>query len=553
MRVMQGKGVSGGIAFGTVKFYDRDELGTDRQRIDNPDDEIRRFKTAKQTAISQLDLLYERALREVGESNAQIFDVHRMLIEDPDLNESVEAVIRSQYVNAEYAVALTSDNLSDMFAAMEDEYMRERSADVRDVANRIMRCLMNRPEEEQRQCGGCIICADDLSPSETVQIDREHVLAFCTAHGSAQSHTAILARTMNIPAVTGLGAEFFDLRDGDEMIVDGSSGILYINPDVKTKKEMLRRRADALRYRERLQGLRGRDNVTLDGHRVSVYANVTDMGDIGAALANDCGGIGLFRSEFLYMESSDYPTEEFQYRTYRRILERMPNKKVIIRTLDIGADKEVEYFNLPKEENPALGYRAIRICLNRPDIFKTQLRALMRASVYGKLGIMFPMIISLDEILETKALLAKVKAELSAENIPYDPDVEIGIMIETPAAVMISDILAKEVDFLSIGANDLTTYTLAVDRLNADVSEMFDTHHKALLRMIKLVTDNAHRNDAWVGICGGLGADTELTEIFLAMGIDGFSVTPQKILPLRDKILSIDLSDGEKVLAKALS
>ncbi len=553
MRVMQGKGVSGGIAFGTVKFYNRDELFTDPERIEDPDSELIRYDIAKQRAIAQLDRLYEHALREVGENDAQIFDVHRMLIEDPDFNESVEMMIRSQYVNAEYAVALTSDNFSEMFAAMEDEYMRERSADVRDIANRIIRCLMNKPEDEQSQCGGCIICADDLSPSETVQIDRENVLAFCTAHGSQSSHTAILARTMCIPAVTGLGEEFFDLRDGDEIIVDGSTGILYINPDVKTKKEMLQKRADILRSRERLQGLRGRENITLDGYRVSVYANVTDLGDIGAALANDCGGIGLFRSEFLYTESSDYPTEEFQYRTYRRILERMTNKRVIIRTLDIGADKEIDYFNLSKEDNPALGYRAIRICLNRPDIFKTQLRALMRASAYGKLGIMFPMIISLDEILETKAILAKVKAELSAEKIPYSDDVEIGIMIDTPAAVMISDILAKEVDFLSIGANDLTTYTLAVDRLNADVSDMFDTHHKALLRMIKLVTDNAHRNGAWVGICGGLGADTELTEIFLAMGIDKFSVTPQRILPLREKILSIDLSDGERVLAKALS
>lgn len=552
MKVIQGKGVSGGIALGRIRLYRRDELSVMQENIDDPEEELRRFETAKQTAISQLDALYEHALKEVGEENARIFDVHRMLIEDPDYNESVEETIRSKCVNAEYAVALAADSFSEMFAAMEDEYMRERSADVLDISDRIMKCLLNKSHELKHGGEGCIICADDLSPSETVQLDRESILAVCTAHGSGNSHTAILARTMGLPAVTNLGEAFYDLKDDAEIIVDGGSGTLYIEPDIRTKKRMLKKRADMLRYNERLKWLRGKDNVTRDGHRVNVYANVNSVEDIGAALENDCGGIGLFRSEFLYLGSTSYPTEEYQYRTYRRILERMHGKRVIIRTLDIGADKQIGYFNLAKEENPALGYRAIRICLSRPDIFKTQLRALLRASVHGKLGIMFPMIISLEEIREIKALLAQAKSELAAEKKPYSEDVEIGVMIETPAAVMISDLLAREVDFFSIGSNDLAQYTLAVDRLSSDLEGIFDTRHKALLRMIKMAADNAHSSGAWIGICGELGGDTELTEVLLAMGIDGFSVSPSRILPLREKIQSLDLTRGEELLSRVL-
>lgn len=558
MRILQGKGVSGGIALGRICVYRRDELSIVQERIEDPDEEMRRFALAKQTALSQLDILYERTLSEIGEENAQIFDVHRMLIEDPDYNEAVEAMIRNRYVNAEYAVSVTADEFSEMFAAMEDEYMRERSADVRDVSDRLMKCLLHSSLDRPELSGpddfdGYIICADDLAPSETVQLDRHCVIAICTAYGSANSHTAILARTMGIPVVTGLGEELFDLRDGAEMIVDGMAGTLYSEPDIFTKKEMLKKRADMLRYREKLQGLRGKDNVTLDGRKVNVYANVNGVEDITSALVNDCGGIGLFRSEYLYLGSNSYPTEEYQYRTYRRILEQMPDKRVIIRTLDIGADKQIGYFNLAHQENPALGYRAIRICLSRPDIFKTQLRALMRASVYGKLGIMFPMIISLEEILEIKALLAQVREELSAEKLPYSDSVEIGIMIETPAAVMISDLLAREVDFFSIGSGDLAQYTLAVDRSSAELEGMFDTRHKALMRMIRMAADNAHSNGAWIGICGELGADTELTEVLLAMGIDGFSVTPSQILPLREKINSLDLTRGDELLSKVLS
>lgn len=554
MKIIQGKGVSGGIAFGRIRLYRRADISVNQLRIDDPDEELRRFDAAKQQALQQLDRLYERALTEVGEENAQIFDVHRMLLDDPDYNDSVEGTIRSLFVNAEYAVSVASDDFSEMFAAMEDEYMRERSADVRDVSRRIMRCLLDLSEDaDDDSCGGSVICADDLSPSETVQLGRETVLAFCTAQGSANSHTAILARTMNIPAVTGIGEEFFYLKGGEEVIVDGASGTLYIDPDLRTKKEMLRKRAAEMKRRESLMTLRGMDNVTKDGRRVNVLANVAGLQDVSAAIDNDCGGIGLFRSEFMYLESSDYPTEEYQFRIYKRVLESMKGKRVIIRTLDIAADKQTELFGSDRIDNPALGFRAIRVCLNRPDIFRTQLRALMRASVYGNLGIMFPMIISVEEIRETKALLAQVREELKAEGIPYRDDVEIGIMIETPAAVMISDLLAKEVDFFSIGSNDLTQYTLAADRLNPEFDSHSYVHHKALLRMIKMTADNAHKEGAWVGICGELGGDTTLTGLFIAMGVDEFSVSPSQILPLRERILGLDMSGGEKVLATTLN
>ncbi len=551
MRIIQGKGVSDGIAVGRIRFYKRDELSILCERIDDPDEELRRFETAKLTAVSQLDALYNKALTEVGEENAMIFDVHRMLIDDPDYNDSVEGIIRSRCVNAEYAVALTSDDFSEMFATMDDEYMRERSADIRDISNRIMKCLMNMTDTRRDCSEGDIICADDLSPSETIQLDKENILAFCTAQGSYNSHSAILARTMNIPAVTGLGADLLDLPEGTELIIDGESGAVYINPDIITKKEMLKKRANELRRREALQSsLSGRENITLDGRRVSVFANASGVNDITAAKENGCEGIGLLRSEFLYYASSDYPSEEYQYHTYRRVLERMNGKLVVIRTLDIAADKGPEYISLEEEDNPALGRRAIRFCLSRPDIFKTQLRALMRASAYGKLGIVFPMIISLDEIREIKAMLAKVKQELSEEKLPYSSDVEIGIMIETPAAVMISDLLAREVDFFEIGSNDLAQYTLAIDRQNPELDRHI--HHQAVLRMIKLAADNAHKNGAWIGICGELGADTQLTEMFLAMGVDMISVAPSKILPLREKILATDMSTNCNILSEMM-
>ncbi len=525
MRIIQGKSASEGIAFGTVWLYRRDELSDELRHIDDPDSEINRFSDAKKLATEQLDSLYVKALLEVGEDDAQIFDAHKMLMEDPDLNETVENIITEQLVNAEYAVSIAAEQFADMFAEMEDEYMRERSADVRDVADRLLRCLMSCPDTEREQCDGCVVCADDLSPSETMQIDRKLVLAFCTANGSAHSHAAILARNMGIPAVTGLGTELFDIKDGDEIIVDGGDGVLYINPDIATKKDMLKKRAAVISSRERLLQLRGRENITLDGRRVSVFANVANIEDMQAALANDCGGIGLFRSEFLYSGHTTMPTEEYQFRTYRAILERMGGKKIAIRTRDIGLEKL-------QREKMEKGF-----C--RHESFKIQIRALMRASVYGRLGILFPMVISHNDIIEAKAVLAQVKSELDAEGVPYDRNTEIGIFIETPAAVMISDLLAKEVDFLTIGSNDLAVHTLAVDNM----TEMFYTHHTALLRMIKMVAENAHKHGASVGICGGLGAETSLAEVFLAMGIDEFSVTPQKILPLREKIRSITLEN----------
>lgn len=550
MKELHGKGVSSGIAIGKINFYKRDNICVKRSHIDDTVAEMERFKTAKTVTLAQLKDLYEKALREVGEANAQIFDIHQMMLDDPDYIESIENFIQSQNLNAEYAVALTADNFAEMFSSMDDDYMKGRAADVKDVSDRLVRNLMNEESNNTQSQDKSIICADDLAPSETVQLDKSKVLAFCTINGSSNSHTAILARTMNIPAIIGLGESLSDEFDGMEAIIDGSSGIVCIDPDEETKSLLIKKRDEEEYKKELLQNLKGKENITPDGQKINVYANIGGINDMGAVLINDAGGIGLFRSEFLYLESNDYPDEETQFICYKRVLERMAGKRVIIRTLDIGADKQIEYFGLDKEENPALGLRAIRICLTRPEIFKTQLRALYRASYYGNLGIMFPMIISLEEIKEIKLIIEQVKNELTEEGIPFSTEVEIGIMIETPAAVMISDLLAKEVDFFSIGTNDLTQYSLAIDRQNQKLDRFCNTHHLGLLRMIKFATDNAHKNGAWIGICGELGADLDLTETFLAIGIDELSVSPGLILPLRDKIRRTSNKNKNQILSE---
>ena len=544
MEVFNGKGVCDGIAIGRISFLKQHRAVVQRTRVEDPAAEQARFEQARDKAAQELSQLYRKALREVGETNAGIFDIHRMMLEDEDYNESVENLIHTQRVNAEYAVAVTSDNFADMFSSMDSEYMRARAQDVRDVSNRLIRLLSGGagdgvPEAAaEAESEGRILCADDLTPSETVQLDKTHVLAFVTRHGSANSHTAILARTMGIPAVVGV-KDLTDAWDGQMAAVDGFQGIVYMEPDRETTTALLVRQEEAEKYRARLRALKGKENRTRDGRTVQLYANIGAPEDIGAALFNDAGGIGLFRSEFLYLRSDDYPSELTQYAAYRKILESMAGKKVIIRTLDIGADKQIGYFGLGKEENPALGYRAIRICLTRPDIFKTQLRALYRASVCGNLAIMFPMITSLKEVLQIREIIAQVKAELTAEGFRYADHVEIGIMIETPAAALISDRLAPEVDFFSVGTNDLIQYTLACDRQNPLLEPFCDTHHEAILRLIGMATEAAHRHGKWIGICGELGSDTSLTEQWLRMGIDELSVSPSQILRVREKIRSI--------------
>lgn len=542
MTVIDGKGVYGGIAVGRLSFIKHRDAEVSRRRIEDTASELARFERAKAESLRQLDALYDKAVREVGEANAQIFDIHRMMIEDMDYNESVENIIDSQQVNAEYAVAVTADNFAEMFAAMDDEYMNARSADVRDISNRIIGCLTGEiTADGEISDGKRIVCADDLAPSETVQLDKNRVLAFATSFGSANSHTAILARTMNIPAVIGLGEDFTEKYDGRNAAVDGFTGKIYIDPDEEALKELYARRDEEQRRKALLQELKGKDNVTLDGTRINIYANIGGTKDIGAALMNDAGGIGLFRSEFLYLEREDFPDEQVQFAAYKKVLESMAGKRVIIRTMDIGADKQIGYFNLEKEENPALGCRAVRISLDRPEIFRTQLRALFRASVYGRLAIMFPMITSLWEVREIKRIIEEVKAELTAEGLEYSDSVETGIMVETPAAAVISDILAPEVDFFSVGTNDLIQYTLAADRQNPRLERFCDPHHEAVLRLIELAAKNAHAHGKWIGICGELGADTELTERWLRMGIDEISVSPPFVLPLRDKVRNIDL------------
>ena len=536
MITIQGKSVFGGVSIGKLMFYKRNEKVIKREHISDADAEWKRFEAAKGQAVDQLKELYEKALEDVGEANAMIFEIHQMMLEDLDYLESIENIIRSQEVNAEYAVATTADNFAQMFASMDDAYMQGRAADVKDVSERVLDILCGVSAGVKEMTEPCIIAADDLAPSETVQLDKSKVLGFATMYGSANSHTAILARTMNIPAVIGLGETLSSQYDGKMAVIDGFTGILYVDPDGETLARMQEKRAKDLEQKELLNQLKGKENVTRSGQKINVYANIGNVSDLGAVLKNDAGGIGLFRSEFLYLENSTFPTEEQQFAVYKQVAESMAGKKVIIRTLDIGADKQVDYFNLDKEENPALGYRAIRICLTRPEIFKTQLRALYRAAVYGNLSIMFPMIISVSEVKKIKEIIAQVQAELKAEGIPYKEDVELGVMIETPAAVMISRELAKEVDFFSVGTNDLTQYTLAIDRQNQKLDTFYDPHHPAVLAMIKMAADNAHAEGKWIGICGELGADLELTEEFLKMGLDELSVSPALVLPLRKRI-----------------
>ena len=536
MITIQGKSVFGGVSIGKLMFYKRNEKVIKREHISDADAEWKRFEAAKGQAVDQLKELYEKALEDVGEANAMIFEIHQMMLEDLDYLESIENIIRSQEVNAEYAVATTADNFAQMFASMDDAYMQGRAADVKDVSERVLDILCGVSAGVKEMTEPCIIAADDLAPSETVQLDKSKVLGFATMYGSSNSHTAILARTMNIPAVIGLGENLSAQYDGKMAVIDGFTGVLYVDPDEETLVRMQEKRAKDLEQKELLNQLKGKENVTKSGQKINVYANIGNVSDLGAVLKNDAGGIGLFRSEFLYLENSTFPTEEQQFAVYKQVAESMAGKKVIIRTLDIGADKQVDYFNLDKEENPALGYRAIRICLTRPEIFKTQLRALYRAAVYGNLSIMFPMIISVSEVKKIKEIIAEVKAELKAEGIPYKEDVELGIMIETPAAVLMSRELAKEVDFFSVGTNDLTQYTLAIDRQNQKLDAFYDPHHPAVLAMIKMAADNAHAEGKWIGICGELGADLELTEEFLKMGLDELSVSPALVLPLRKRI-----------------
>ena len=536
MITIKGKSVFGGVSIGKIMFYKRNEKVIKRTHVDDVDAEWKRFCDAKDTAVSQLKELYDKAIEDVGEANAMIFEIHQMMLEDLDYLESIENIIRTQEVNAEFAVATTADNFAQMFAAMDDAYMQGRAADVRDVSERLLQALSSQNETVMVMDEPVIIAADDLVPSETVQLDKEKVLSFVTMYGSANSHTAILARTMNIPAVIGLGEALKEEYDGKVAIVDGVDGKVYIDPDEETMASMQKKQKKDQEQKELLNQLKGKENVTKSGQKVNVYANIGNLADVGAVLKNDAGGIGLFRSEFLYLESDTYPTEEQQFAVYKKVAETMAEKKVIIRTLDIGADKQVDYFKLDKEDNPALGYRAIRICLTRPEIFKTQLRALYRASAYGQISIMFPMIISVAEVKKIKEIVEEVKEELRTEGAAFREDVELGIMIETPAAVMVSRELAKEVDFFSVGTNDLTQYTLAIDRQNQKLEDFYDSHHPAVLAMIRMAAESAHAEGKWIGICGELGADVTLTETFLKMGIDELSVAPGMVLKVRQKI-----------------
>lgn len=542
MLTFTGKSVYSAVAIGKISIFKRRDTEVKRKHIDDIGAEKARVEKAKEQSLEQLQAIYDKALKEVGEANAQIFSIHMMMLDDEDYNDSISSIIETQQVNAEYAIAVTADNFAEMFATMEDAYMQARSADVKDISNRMIANLSAGDTQEGVMDDKVIICADDLAPSETVSLDKEKVLAFITAHGSSNSHTAILARNMNIPAIIGVGDDFLkQIKDGQNAAVDGFTGEIYVEPDEKTLSKMSKKQAEDIAQKKLLLELKGKENITLDGTKVNIYANIGGVSNIGAVLQNDAGGIGLFRSEFLYLENDDYPTEEQQFTAYKKVLESMAGKKVIIRTLDIGADKQVDYFNLAKEENPALGYRAIRICLTRPEIFKTQLRALYRASAYGSLGIMFPMITSVSEVEKALQFCEAVKAELKTENIEYSDNVEIGIMIETPAAAMISDRLAPMVNFFSVGTNDLTQYTLACDRQNPNLEEFCDTHHEAILRMIELSAQNAHKHGAWIGICGELAADTTLTETFLKMGVDEFSVSPGFVLKVRNEVRNIDL------------
>ena len=542
MKKFTGKGVYGAIAMGKISVFQKQDTLIQRTSVKDTEAEKARVEAAKAAAAEQLQAIYEKALKEVGETNAQIFEIHMMMLEDDDYNESIQNIIDTQKVNAEYAVSITADNFAEMFSAMDDAYMQARAADVRDISDRIIANLTGNAAVQENSGEKHIICADDLAPSETVSLDKDKVLAFLTAHGSSNSHTAILARNMNIPAVIGVGSDFLkEVQDGTEAIVDGFTGEIFVEPDEETRRRLLEKQQADEEKKRLLLELKGKENVTKDGTKVNIYANIGSVDNIGAVLLNDAGGIGLFRSEFLYLENNDYPNEEQQFLAYKRVLESMAGKKVIIRTLDIGADKQVDYFHLKKEDNPAMGYRAIRICLTRPEIFKTQLRALYRASIYGNLGVMFPMITSVSELEKSLAICEEVKAELREQGVTYSDTMELGIMIETPAAAIISDRLAPMVDFFSVGTNDLTQYTLACDRQNPDIEPFIDTHHEAILRLIEMSARNAHANGAWIGICGELAADTTLTETFLRMGIDELSVSPAFVLKVRDAVRNVDL------------
>ena len=533
MEMYTGKSIFKGIAIGKILFYQKGEQPVKRVKIEDTAEQIKRYEAARAKAAEQLQGLYEKALKEVGEANAAVFEVHQMMLEDDDYIDSVVNIIETQQVNAEFAVATTGDNFAKMFAEMEDDYFKARAADVKDISERMVNILSGNESGGAIGDEPVIVVAEDLAPSETVQMDKEKLLAFVTRLGSANSHTAILARTMNIPAL--IEVDIKEEWNGKMAVVDGYTGTFYIDPDEDILKKMQEKKEEDIKARELLQELKGKEDVTVDGKHIKLYANIGGVKDVASVLANDAAGIGLFRSEFLYLEADNYPNEEAQFQAYKTVAENMAGKKVIVRTLDIGADKQVDYFNLDHEENPAMGYRAIRICLDRRDIFRTQLRALLRASAYGNIGIMYPMIISVDEVKEIKKIVESIKAELTEKGIEYG-EVEQGIMIETPAAVMISDLLAKEVDFFSIGTNDLTQYTLAIDRQNSKLDNIYDAHHPAVLRMIQKTIENGHKAGCWVGICGELGADMTLTETFLKMGIDELSVSPTFVLPIRKLI-----------------
>ena len=542
MKHLNGKSVYKGVALGKVLVLKKEAYIVKRVKVENPDEEVKRVEAARQKSQKQLQKLYDKALKEVGEASAAIFEVHQMMLEDEDYLEAIQNMIQTEMVNAEYAVAVTGDNFSQMFASMDDDYMKARAADIKDISERLVRNLSGQEDADLSDIDPSVIVADDLSPSETVQMDKEKILAFVTVHGSTNSHTAILARMMNIPALIGVPLALDELKNGTTAVVDGFTGQVTFEPDEETQAATLKRVQEEKEKLALLQELKGKENITLDGKKINIYANIGSVGDIGYVLENDAGGIGLFRSEFLYLGRNDFPTEEEQFQAYKQVVQTMAGKKVIIRTLDIGADKQVDYFNLGNEENPALGYRAIRICLKQPDIFKTQLRALFRAAVYGNLSIMYPMITSVEEVEKIYEIVKEVEIELKAQEIQYRIP-EQGIMIETPAAVMISDRLAEMVDFFSIGTNDLTQYTLAIDRQNEKLDDFYNPHHEAVLRMIQMVVDNAHKCGKWAGICGELGADLTLTEKFVRMGLDELSVAPSMILKLRKIVREMKAED----------
>lgn len=546
MIIYDGKAVFEGIAIGKISVYTKQEQLVKRIKVDDPEAEKKRYADAREVAIEQLKGLYEKAVKEVGESGAEIFEAHQLMVDDEDYIESVENIIDTEEVNAEYAVAQTGDNFAKMFAEMEEEYFRGRAADIKDITERVLNALLGAGSGGIETDEPVIVVADDLAPSETVQMDKDKILSFVTVHGSANSHTSILAKTMSIPAIIGCPIPLSDEVNGKLAVVDGYEGKVYVEPDqelLAEKKKLLLQEEEKKNLLERLKG---KDNITLDGQKINLYANIGNTKDLGLVLENDAGGIGLFRSEFIYLGSDDYPTEEEQLAIYKQVAQTLAGKKVIIRTLDIGADKQADYFELPKEENPAMGLRAIRICLTRPEVFKTQLRAILRASAFGKISIMFPMIISVDEVKKIKKIVEEVKESLDADGLSYDKNIELGIMIETPAAVIIADELAEEVDFFSVGTNDLTQYTLAIDRQNQSLDDFYDSHHPAILKMLKMIADAAHRHGAWAGICGELGADLSLTKDFLAMGYDELSVSPGRILPIRKTVLETNVTEYKK-------